>query len=144
MQSRCKGGICTYSGIWRAYSVIQQVCLSRLLRATATIVRYPLLWPDKLSITISILAELPNILAEYPSTYKCRPCIYSAKTPVRPYISPTVTHVTGFTLQPSYSNPCYRSCYYRSCHHKSSLSCDDFYYYSSGWLCDYFHHYNTS
>ena len=78
-----------------------------MLWATATVVQYPLLWPDKPSITISILAELLNMLAEYPSTYKYRPCIHSAKTPVRSCISPAATHDTGFALQPSYSNPCH-------------------------------------
>jgi hypothetical protein len=89
-----------------------------LLRATATIAWYLSLWPISLSNMISILAELPNMLAEYPSTYKCRPCIRFAKTPVCPYISPAVTLVTGFVLQPSYSNPCHQSRYYHFCRHK--------------------------
>ena len=76
-----------------------------LLRATATVVRYPLLWPDKPSIAISILAELPNTLTKYPSMYKCRPCIHSTKTPVHPCISSAATYITSFALQPSYSNP---------------------------------------
>src|SRR5580692_2321205 len=101
--------------------------------------------PVSLSVAISILTELPNTLAEYPSTYKCCPCICSVKTPVRPCISPAVTPITGFALQPSYSDPCHWSRYYRSCRHKSSSPCNDsYYYYSSGQLCDYFCHYNTS
>jgi hypothetical protein len=77
----------------------------RLLRITATVARYPLLWPDKPSVTISIFTELPNTLAEYPSTYKCRSCIRSAKTSVCLCISPAMTPITSFVLQPSYSNP---------------------------------------
>jgi hypothetical protein len=95
------------------------LCSSQyLLRAMATVARYPLLWPDKPSVAISILTKLPNTLAEYPSTYKCRLCIRSAKTSVRPCISPAMTPVTGFILQLSYSNPCHRFRYYCSCHHK--------------------------
>src|SRR5580692_9095298 len=116
-----------------------------LLRATATVARYPLLWPDKPSAAISILTELPNTLAEYPRTYKCRPCICSPQTPVRPCISPAATPVTGFALQPSYSDPCHLFRYYRSCRHKSSSPCDvSYYYYGSGQPCDYFCRYNTS
>ena len=79
-----------------------------------------------------------------PNAYKCRPCIRSAKAPVRPYISPAATPITSFALQPSYSNPCHRSRYYRSCRHKSILLCDDSYYEGSSQLCDYFHHYNRN
>ena len=119
--------------------------MANMLQAMATVARYPLLWPDKLSAAISILTELPNTLAKYLSTYKSCPCICSAKTPIHPCISPAATLVTGFTLQPSYSNPCHWSCYYRSCRHKSSSPYDDsYYYYGSGQLCDYFCRYNTS
>ena len=79
------------------------------------------------------------------NTYKYHSCIHSAKTPVCPCISPAMTPITGFALQPSYSNPCHQSCYYRSCRHKSSSPCNDsYYYYGSGQLYDYFYHYNTS
>ena len=39
-----------------------------------------------------------------PNTHKCRSCIRSAKAPVRPCISPAATPITGFALQPSYSD----------------------------------------
>jgi hypothetical protein len=94
---------------------INSVCLLWIM---ATVARYPLLWPDKPSVAISILTKLLNTLAEYPSTYKCCSYIRSAKTPVRPCISLTMTPVTSFALQPSYSNPCHQFRYYRSCHHK--------------------------
>jgi hypothetical protein len=79
-----------------------------------------------------------------PNAHKCRPCIRSAKAPVRPCISPVANPVTGFASQPSYSDPCHRSRYYRSCRHKSISLCDDSYYEGSGQLCDYFHHYNRN
>ena len=79
-----------------------------------------------------------------PNADKCRPCIHSAKAPVRPCISPAATPVTGFALQPSYSNPCHQSRYYGSCRHKSISLFDDSYYEGSGQLCDYFHHYNRN
>ena len=49
----------------------------------------------------------------------------------------TVTPVTGFALQPSYSDPYYRSRYYRSYCHKSILLCDDSYCEGSGQLLWY-------